>query len=84
MVLELFGREECGTSCIGEARRPSSVQISEKQLRIVPATVRRGAVRSQVPIWMRVRVSKARTLLAKADLSAHCSPLGVVMEVKLK
>ena len=70
-----FGGANYGTSCIGEAWRPSSVRISEKQLRIVPATVRRAAVRTQVPIWMRVRVSKARTLLAKADLSAHCSSL---------
>ena len=79
-----FGGANYGTSCTGEARRPSSVQISEKLRRIVPATVRRAAVRTQIPHWVRVRVSTARTLLAKADLSAHCSPLGVVMEVKLK
>ena len=77
-----------GTSCTGEARRPSAVQISEKLPRIVPATVRRAAVRNQIPCWMRVRVSTARTLLAKADLSAHCSYLwgsrdGSEVEVKV-
>jgi hypothetical protein len=68
-----FGGANYGTSCTGEARRPSSVQISEKLLRIVPATVRRVAVRIRNPQRVRVRVSKTRKLLAKADPSAHCS-----------
>ena len=68
-----FGGANYGTSCTGDPQRVSLVQISEKLLRIVPATVRRVAVRNQLPTWMRVRVSKARTLLAKADPSAHCS-----------
>ena len=75
---------EYGTSCIGEPQRVSAVQISEKPLRNVPATVRREAVRTPDPNWMRVRVSKARNWY-RADLSVHCSPLsGVVMEVEVK
>src|SRR6516165_6510511 len=41
------GGAEYGTSCIGEAQRLSAVQISEKPLRNVPASVRREADRSQ-------------------------------------
>ena len=48
------GGAEYGTSCIGEAQRLSAVQISEKQLRNVPASVRREADRSQTPSWMRI------------------------------
>src|ERR1700759_2133775 len=41
------GGAEYGTSCIGEPQRVSSVQISEKPLRNVPASVRGEADRSQ-------------------------------------
>ena len=68
-----FGGANYGTSCTGDPQRVSLVQISEKLLRIVPATVRRVAVRIRNPQRVRVRVSTTRKLLAKADPSAHCS-----------
>ena len=69
------GREpqRCGTSCIGEARRLSAVQISEKLSRIVPATVRRAAVRTQI--------SKldAGPRLDSADIGTKSRPLGALL-----
>jgi hypothetical protein len=41
------GGAKYGTSCTGEAQRLSAVQISEKLLRNVPATVRQEADRTQ-------------------------------------
>ena len=76
-----FGGANYGTSCTGEARRPSSVQISEKQLRNVPATVRREAVRTPDPNWMRVRVLQSRKLVPNRPLSALLPLRAVVMEV---
>ena len=70
------GGVKYGTSCIGEARRPSSVQISEKQLRNVPATVRREAVRNQIILDAGSASCNRGTLVPKAVLSAYRSPLG--------
>ena len=64
------GGAEYGTSCIGEAQRLSSVQISEKPLRNVPATVRREAVRTPDPNWMRVRALQPRKLVPNRPLGA--------------
>ena len=71
-----FGGANYGTSCTGEARRPSSVQISEKQLRNVPATVRREAVRNQIILDAGSASCNRGTLVPKAVLSAYRSPLG--------
>ena len=81
------GREpqRCGTSCTGEARRPSAVQISEKLPRIVPASVRREADRVQNPSWMRVpRLATAEHWYRKPS-SRRTAPLGgVELEVEVK
>jgi len=74
------GGAKYGTSCIGEAQRLSAVQISEKLLRNVPATVRREAVRTPDPNWMRVRVLQSRKLVPNRPLGALLLS-GVVMEV---
>ena len=65
-----------GTSCIGEAQRLSAVQISEKLLRNVPATVRREAVRNQIILDAGSASCNRGTLVPKAVLSAYRSPLG--------
>jgi hypothetical protein len=70
------GGAEYGTSCIGEAQRLSSVQISEKPLRNVPATVRREAVRTPDPNWMRVRALQPRKLVPNRPLGALLPPSG--------
>jgi hypothetical protein len=52
------------------------VQISEKLLRNVPATVRREAVRTPDPHWMRVRVLQSRKLVPNRPLGALLPPFG--------
>src|ERR1700759_1165223 len=71
------GGAEYGTSCIGEPQRVSAVQISEKPLRNVPATVRREAVRTPDPNWMRVRALQPRKLVPSRPLGALLPPFGV-------
>ena len=70
------GGAEYGTSCIGEPQRVSAVQISEKPLRNVPASVRREADRSQTPSWMRI------PRLATAEHWYHSRPLGVPLPIR--
>ena len=74
------GGAKYGTSCTGEAQRLSSVQISEKRFRNVPATVRREAVRTPDPNWMRVRVLQSRKLVPNRPLGALLLFWGVVMD----
>ena len=69
-----FGGANYGTSCISPAPAGGKDADLRKASSNRPGTVRRAAVRSQIPSWMRVRVSTARTM-AIADLSAHCSHL---------
>ena len=65
-----FGGANYGTSCTGDPQRVSLVQISEKQLRIVPATVRRAAVRTQSSTL------DAGPRLDSADIGTKSRPLG--------